>query len=175
MVSSLLLKEHWQNMIGFTYFGVIALRVAFFMRWERELDDGVLLICWSGVVRGPNILAIEQKKHVIIQSSSFFVCVFGCEIHTFLIRSCMDIGVLNDHMIIVSMIVVTDHKLTPVLHWQTQETLNHLRETERKNSLVKNRAKTPTSKKLYFCKRSLTFGCRFVSCRMVIGSGSGTA
>lgn len=36
------------------------------MRWERELEDGVLLICWSGVVTGPNILATEQtKKHVI--------------------------------------------------------------------------------------------------------------
>lgn len=45
------------------------MRVAFFMRWERELDDGVLLICWSGVVMGPNILATEKKKkkHVVIE------------------------------------------------------------------------------------------------------------
>lgn len=51
-----------------------------------------------------------------------------------MIRSCVDIGVLNDHVIVVSLVVAV-HKLTPVLHRHTEETLNHLRERE---SLVKN-------------------------------------
>lgn len=71
MVSSQILKQLCHTTIKpgkvQTYFGVIALRVAFFMRWERELDDGVLLICWSGVVTGPNILARVQRKHVVIE------------------------------------------------------------------------------------------------------------
>lgn len=50
--------------VRYTYLGVIALRVAFFMRWESELVDGVLLICWSGVVTGPNILTTAQRKHL---------------------------------------------------------------------------------------------------------------
>lgn len=54
--------------------------------------------------------------------------MFGCEIHTFLIRSCVDIGVLNDHVIVVSLVVAV-HKLTPVLHRNAEETLNHLRES----------------------------------------------
>lgn len=71
MVSSQILKQPCHTTIKpdkvQAYFGVIALRVAFFMRWERELDDGVLLICWSGVVTGPNILARVQRKHVVIE------------------------------------------------------------------------------------------------------------
>lgn len=50
----------------------------------------------------------------------------------------MDIGVLNDHVIVVSLVVVAVHKLTPVLHRQTEETLNHLREKELGEKLVQN-------------------------------------
>lgn len=45
----------------------------------------------------------------------------------------MDIGILNDHVIVVSLVVAV-HKLTPVLHRHTEETLNHLRESLVKNS-----------------------------------------
>lgn len=101
--------------------------------------------------------------------------------HTFLIRSCVDIGVLDDHVITATLVVVADHKLTPVLHRQIQETLNHLWKRERgKKKLGEKLGQNTKVKRYTFAQprpqsRSLTLGCRFVSCRMVIGSGSGTA
>lgn len=38
----------------------------------------------------------------------------------------MNVGVLENHVVIVTSLVLTDHELTPVFHRQTQETLNHL-------------------------------------------------
>lgn len=55
-----------------------------------------------------------------------FFQVLGYKNYTFLIRSCVDIGVLDDHVITATLVVVAEHKPTPVLHRQTQETLNHL-------------------------------------------------
>ncbi len=40
---------------------MVVLEKVCFMRWDSELEEGVLAIIWcSGVVTGPNMLTIDQ-------------------------------------------------------------------------------------------------------------------
>lgn len=49
-----------QGSNGPTYLGVFLLNVDLTL-WESELLEGVLTICCSGVVSGPNMLTLKQE------------------------------------------------------------------------------------------------------------------
>lgn len=54
-----------------TYLGVVLLKVERTL-WDRELDEGVLESCCSGVVRGPRILTAKREQHSVRTAEVFF-------------------------------------------------------------------------------------------------------
>ena len=47
---------------------------------------------------------------------------------TFVVRSGIAVGILNDHVVWVGVLLVHHHELAPILHWQGQQTLHNLEE-----------------------------------------------
>lgn len=69
-------------------------------------------------------------------------------------------------------------KLFPVLGWNTEQALNHLERKIRSRVFIWNGNKRQSIYNSATQRRpslNFTFGCLLVSCRMVMGSGSGTA
>lgn len=54
-----------------TYLGVVLLKVERTL-WDRELDEGVLESCCSGVVRGPRMLTAKREQHSVGTAEVFF-------------------------------------------------------------------------------------------------------
>lgn len=101
-----------------------------FMRWDKELEDGVLLSWCSGVVRGPSMLTetAQTPPWNIHPETSRTAEQHKAERAPTSLWSGEAIGILNDQVIQVRRHVFSHHKLAPVICRQSQQTLHHLKQ-----------------------------------------------
>lgn len=97
-------------------------------RWDKELEEGVLLSCCSGVVSGPSMLAENTTTvtaaptpphtptHKKRKTRRTHVSVGGG----------VTVGVLDDQVVVAGRPVSGVHELAPVAGWQGQQPLHHL-------------------------------------------------
>lgn len=162
---------------------MVVLEKVFIIRWDSELEEGVFTIVWcSGVVTGPSMLTMDQQNLRLNKSSKIHLFILILQCFTFLVWSVRST---------IHACIIWISKLVPVLGWNAEQPLYNL-EGNKRHTIFTIKTKL-VSKNFYLCKNlkamcclisslnstlffiHCTLGCLFVSCRMVMGSGSGTA
>lgn len=165
---------------------MVVLERVFIIRWDSELEEGVFTIVWcSGVVTGPSMLTTDRQNHRLYTSSKIHLFIY-----LFKILQCFTFLVWSVGSTIHACIIWIS-KLVPVLGWNAEQPLYNL-EGNKGHTIFT--IKTKLASENFYLWENLkamrcfisslnstlffihcTLGCLFVSCRMVMGSGSGTA
>lgn len=115
-----------------------------FIRWDKELEEGVLLNWCSGVVSGPSMLTENRTNK---QTNVRAVQTLQTNTHTHksprthaFVWCGVVVGVLDYQVVQVGRCVSYVHKLAPVAVRQGQQPLHHLNTEQTLNFLMLNKA-----------------------------------